>query len=128
MEGKYNIKGTPPPLAVYHDFRGPSSGGICYGKYLCLQKNYRDLPNTILSHSNILGMHNLLGTLIGYHTNFISLPKEPARGGGVVNIVMVIQKEFQLRLEEAWAKALEMHDEALGKLIQLQDSLLGFGE
>ncbi|KAF3910876.1 hypothetical protein ABW20_dc0106839 [Dactylellina cionopaga] len=127
-EKQYNVGGTPPPMAVYHAIRLKSAGGICYAKYLCMQKNYRNLPDSVLNHPNILRMHSLLGLLVGYHNDFISLPKELARGGDVLNIVMVVQHEFQLGLDEACAKALEIHDEALDEFIRLQNTLPDFGE
>ncbi|KAF3197004.1 hypothetical protein TWF106_010853 [Orbilia oligospora] len=127
-EKEYSAKSTPPSMAVYHDIRRRTSGGICYARYLCMQKNYCDLPDSVLHHPTILRMHNLLGTLIGYHSDFISLPKELARGGDVMNLVKVVQNESQLSLEEARARALEIHNESLDELIRLQNTLPDFGE
>ncbi|KAF3123029.1 hypothetical protein TWF703_001047 [Orbilia oligospora] len=128
-EKEHNAKSTPPSMAVYRDTRRQTSGGICYARYLCMQKNYCDLPDSVLHHPTILRMHNLLGTLVGYHSDFISLPKELARGGDVMNLVMVVQNESQLSLEEeARARALEIHNESLDELIRLQNTLPDFGE
>ncbi|KAK6333075.1 hypothetical protein TWF718_010899 [Orbilia javanica] len=127
-EKEYNAKGTPPSIAGYQEIRRQTSGGICYARYLCMEKNYRTLPDTVLKHPTILRMHSLVGSLIGYHNDFISLPKELARGGDVMNIVMVVQNELKLDLDEACARALEIHNEALDELIWLQNALPDFGE
>ncbi|KAF3256179.1 hypothetical protein TWF217_006428 [Orbilia oligospora] len=66
---------------------------------------------------------------ICYASDFISLPKELARGGDVMNLVAVVQNESQLSLEEeARARALEIHNESLDELIRLQNTLPDFGE
>ncbi|KAF3282722.1 hypothetical protein TWF970_001464 [Orbilia oligospora] len=65
---------------------------------------------------------------ICYASDFISLPKELARGGDVMNLVTVVQNESQLSLEEARARALEIHNESLDELIRLQNTLPDFGE
>ncbi|KAF3315473.1 hypothetical protein TWF173_003392 [Orbilia oligospora] len=127
-EKEHIAKSTPPSMEVYRDIRRQTSGGICYARYLCMQKNYCDLPDSVLRHPTILRMHNLLGTLIGYHSDFISLPKELARGGDVMNLVTVVQNESQLSLEEARTRALEIHNESLDELIRLQNTLPDFGE
>ncbi|KAJ3495097.1 hypothetical protein NLG97_g3642 [Lecanicillium saksenae] len=127
-EKRYNAADTPPPLNTYIMLRRQTSGGLCYAKYLCMQKNYRRLPDDVLRHPAILRMHELVSLLIGYHNDFISLPKELARGGDVINLVMVVQQEFGLStLSQAWVRALAIHDDALRELIRLQVNLPDFG-
>lgn len=127
-EKQFNAADTPPPLNAYMTLRLQTSGGNCYAKYLCMQKNYRLLPDHVLQNPAIRRMHGLASLLIGYHNDFISLPKELARGGDVVNLVMVVQREFGLStLQQAWARALDIHDDALGEFTFLQKSLPDFG-
>ncbi|KAM0431512.1 hypothetical protein ACHAPT_005490 [Fusarium lateritium] len=127
-EKKYNAAGTPPPLPVYKSIRQQTSGGTPFAKYLCMQKNFRYLPDGVLLHPTILRMHDLTGSLIGYHNDFISLPKELARKGDVVNLVMTVQREFGLSLKDACQEALRIHDEDLEEFIRLQNNLPDFGQ
>jgi hypothetical protein len=127
-EKKYNAAGTPPPLAVFKTIRRQSSGGMPFAKYLCMQKNFRYLPDEVLLHPAILRMHELVGSLIGYHNDFISLPKELARKGDVVNLVITVQHEFGLNLKDACREALRIHDEDLDEFIRLQNNLPDFGQ
>jgi hypothetical protein len=127
-EKKYNAAGTPPPLPVFTSIRRQSSGGMPFAKYLYMQKNFRYLPDEVLLHPIILRMHDLVGSLIGYHNDFISLPKELARKGDVVNLVITVQREFGLTLRDACREALRIHDEDLEEFIRLQNNLPDFGQ
>ncbi|PNY29946.1 Terpene synthase [Tolypocladium capitatum] len=127
-EKQYNAAGRPPPFPVFELIRRQSSGGVCYAKYLCMQKDYRLLPDWVLAHPTMLRMHDLVGSIIGYHNDFISLPKELSRKGDVVNLVITVQHEFGLSLTDAWHKALEIHDARLAELVRLQGQLPDFGE
>ncbi|KAJ6437454.1 glycoside hydrolase family 76 [Purpureocillium lavendulum] len=127
-EKKYNASNRPPPFAVYQSIRRQTSGGLCYAKYLCMQEDYRNLPDRVLSHPDILRMHDLVARIIGYHNDFISLPKELSRKGDVVNIVISIQHELGLGLKDAYWKALEVHDADLAEFLQLQRQMPDFGE
>ncbi|KAJ6780317.1 hypothetical protein PWT90_09913 [Aphanocladium album] len=127
-EKQHNAVDTAPSLNAYIKLRRQTSGGLCYAKYLCMQKNYRLLPDNVLQHSTILRMHELASLLIGYHNDFISLPKELARGGDVVNLVMVVQREFELgTLPQAWGRALAIHNDTLREFTRLQENLPDFG-
>lgn len=127
-EKRYISADKPPPLPVYNVIRQQSSGSIPFAKYLCMQKNYRQLPLTVLRHPIILRLHDLLGTLVGYHNDFVSLPKELARKGDVINLVMTIQSEMGLDLISAYKKSMEIHDDALAEFVVLQKNLPDFGE
>ena len=127
-EKRHNVAGKPPPLPVYQDIRRQTSGGVCYAKYLCLQKSYHSLPELVLRHPTILRMHDICGSLVGYHNDFVSLPKELARGGDVMNLVISVEFEFGLGIEDAHRKALELHDAHLNEFLYLQAKLPDFGE
>ncbi len=98
-------------LANYIKIRWQSAGGYPYIVYLCVQKNYRSLPDEVLCHPTILRMHDLVALLIGYHNDFISLPKELTREIDVINLVLSVQRDYGLDdLRDAYMKALEIHD------------------
>ncbi|KAJ6438995.1 glycoside hydrolase family 76 [Purpureocillium lavendulum] len=92
------------------------------------EKDYRLLPNEVLFHSTILCMHDLGATIIGYHKDFISLPKELSRSGDVIILVMAVQHEFGLSLKDAYLNALEIHDSDVSEFVRLQHQLIDFGE
>lgn len=127
-EKRYNAANRPAPFAAFESIRRQTSGGLPFARYLCMQKEYRRLPARVLGHATILRMHDLASTLIGYHNDFISLPKELACQGDVVNLVLTVQHELGLSLKEAYWKALEIHDAHLAEFVELQNNLLDFGE
>ncbi|KAM4057204.1 hypothetical protein HRG_004042 [Hirsutella rhossiliensis] len=78
-EKRHNAASRPAPFSAFQSIRRQTSGGLSYAKYLCMQKEYRCLPDRVLSHAVIIRMHELVATLIGYHNDFIWLLKELAR-------------------------------------------------
>ena len=126
-EKQYVAADTPPPLAVYLVLREHTSGGLPYARYLCMQKDFRTLPDQVLHHAHILRMHSLMAWLIGMHNDLVSLPKELARKGDVINIVRVLQQEHDLTIEAAAEAALELHDTYLADFITLAGNLPDFG-
>ena len=126
-EKKFNAAGVPPPLETYKAIRRQTSGGVCYAKYLCMGKRYHHLPDSVLSRPDILRLQDICGDLIGYHNDFISLPKELARDGDVINLVITLMQERSLGLRAAYQKALEVHDETLAEFIRIQSNLPDFG-
>lgn len=127
-EKRYNAPSIPPPFSVYKPLRRITTGGMPFAKYLCMQKNYRSLPEEILCHPAIIYLQDLASTLVGYHNDIVSLPKELGRKGDVLNIIMTLQHEFGLNLKDAYAKSMEIHDTDLAEFISLQNSLPDFGE
>jgi hypothetical protein len=127
-EKRYNATNEPPPLDAYVSIRRQTSGGLPYAKYLAFDSKYRELPADVLQHPTILRMHDLVSTLIGYHNDFISLPKELHRKGDVINLVLVVKAELVLPLREAYLKALEIHDVDLAEFVRLQNTLPCFGK
>lgn len=127
-EKVYNAANEPPPLDAYVAIRRQTSGGLPYAKFLAFHGRYCELPSEVLRHHTVLRMHDLVSSLISYHNDFISLPKELERKGGVINIVLVVKAAMGLPLREAYLKALEIHDLDLAELIRLQDNLPCFGE
>lgn len=127
-EKAYYTANVSPPLAVYTIIREATSGGIPFCKYVCLQKEYRRLPDEILDHPQIVRMHVIAAMMIGIHNDFISLPKELHRNGDTMNIVKVMQQAHKVPLEEAYMMALEHHDNYLKEFLILQQHLPQFGE
>lgn len=126
-EKRYNAADKPPPFDEYQSIRRQSSGGLPYAKSLAFHGKYCDIPAKVLKHPTILRMHDIVSDLIGYHNDFISLPKELYRKGDVINLVLVVQAASKLPLKEAYLKALEIHDLELAEFVELQNALPCFG-
>ncbi len=125
-EKVYYTANVSPPLVVYTVIREATSGGVPFGKYVCLQKDHRQLPAAILDHPHIQRMIVTCAMMIGIHNDFISLPKELSRNGDTMNIVKVIQQEQRVSLREAYIMALEHHDNYLKEFLTLQQHLPKF--
>jgi hypothetical protein len=125
-EKQYMALNRPPPLAVFEVIRECSSGGLPFAKYLCMQKNYRSLPDDVLEHPVILRLHTLASRMIGWHNDIISLPKELSRKGDVINLAITLQLEHGVPTEEAYLEALDFHNRDLDEFITLQNNLPTF--
>src|SRR6266511_5723932 len=89
-EKRYIALNRPAPLPVFLVIRECTSGGVPFAKYLCMQKDFRTLPDTVLEHPAILRMHALASRIIGWHNDIVSLPKELSRRGDVINLVITL--------------------------------------
>ena len=126
-ERVYYRANVPPPLPVYLVIRLHTSGALPFCKYAAMQKNYRELPDSILEHPHILRLHDLCSLMIGMHNDFISLPKEIHRDGDTMNLVKVIQHERNIPIHEAYMEALRLHDSYLEEFMLLDQHLPPFG-
>lgn len=124
----YYRTNTIPPLSVYLLNREYTSGVLPYCDYVAMQKEYRQIPDEIFDHLYIKRFRTLCCLIIAIHNDLISLPKELHREGDTLNLVKVLQQEYNISLEEAYMKALEIHDNYLKEFLLLQDHLPPFGE
>lgn len=126
-EKRWVAANQAPPFPVYLYIREPTSGVIPFAYYVALQKDFRELPNDVLEHSVMRRLRLLCARMVGIHNDLISLPKELARDGDVINIVMSLQRDHGLPLEHAYAKSLAVHDSYLDQFQLLHDHLPDFG-
>ncbi len=126
-EKKWKAIDTPPPLPVYTALRVHTAGVIPYCEYTALQHDYRDLPESVLTHPHIRRLHELVSALVGLQNDFYSFPRELTRRGDVINIVAVLAREQAICYEDAWYAAMELHDFTLREFIVLQQNLPDFG-
>ncbi|MRG45205.1 terpene synthase [Chitinophaga sp. SYP-B3965] len=128
QEKHFNAADIPPPLPIYTIIREDTSGGLPFCRYVCMQKDFRLLPDTVLDHPVLVRMYALVSRMIGCHNDFISLPKEIMRQGDVINIVKVMRHEYDLSWEDAYRKALDLHDDYKKEFILLCENLPDFGK
>ncbi|MGW6413041.1 terpene synthase family protein [Streptomyces vinaceus] len=128
-EKRYIAQDHPAPLPVFEVIRGEcTSGGLPFAKYVCMQKDYRTLPDDVLEHPIVLRLHLLASRMIGWHNDIISLPKELSRKGDVINLVLTLQREHDVPIEDAYRLALDFHDRDLEEFLTLQGNLPVFGK
>jgi len=128
QEKRYIASDTPPPLPMYNIIRLDTSGGLPFCRYVCMQRDFRVLPDTVLDHPVLVRMYALAALMIGYHNDIISLPKEINRRGDVINIIKVVRHEYRVSWEEAYRIALDFHDEYKKEFMLLYDNLPNFGQ
>ncbi|WP_280276574.1 terpene synthase family protein [Nocardia wallacei] len=126
-EKKWKETDTPPPLPVYTTLRIRTAGVIPYCEYTALQHDYRNLPESVLTHPHIRRLHELVSELVGLHNDFYSFPRELTRHGDVINIVAVLAREHSICYEDAWYAAMELHNSVLREFVVLQQNLPDFG-
>jgi hypothetical protein len=128
QEKPYIAANVPPPLPIYTIIREDTSGGLPFCRYVCMQKNFRELPDMVLDHPILVRMYALVARMIGCHNDFISLPKEINRKGDVINIVNVMKQEHHLSWEDAYMMALDFHDQYKQEFMLLYEHLPDFGK
>lgn len=128
QEKRYNATNIPPPLPLYTIIREDTSGGLPFCRYVCLQKNFRQLPDRVLDHPVLVRLYVLASRMIGCHNDFMSLPKEIHREGDVINIIKVMRHEHNVSWEEAYLMALNFHDNYKKEFLLLSENLPDFGE
>lgn len=127
-EKRYLQASESPPMSVYPSLREETSGGKVYAKYLAVQSDYRGLPDAVLRHAAIPRSHTLAGRLIGWHNDFVSLGKEMSRRGDVANLVLVMRREHNVSIREAYSLAMAYHDVDLREFVELERNPPDFGE
>jgi len=65
--------------------------------------------------------------MCAWHNDLHSLPKELARESEVFNLVFVLQKEYNISLEEAVKRLVKEHDECITEYVELENSPPDFG-
>ena len=126
-EKRWVAANQPPPLPVYFSVREPTSGVIPFAYYVAMQKDFRELPDDVLDHWVMRRLRQLSARMVGMHNDLISLPKELARDGDVINIVMCIQRDQHLSIEDAYHRSLALHDSYLEQFQVLHQNLPDFG-
>nr|WP_281259388.1 terpene synthase family protein [Sphingobacterium athyrii] len=106
--------------------RENSSGVPLYCDDVAMQKEYRQIPDEIFDDPHIKRLQTICCLMISIHNDIISLPKEIHREGDTVNLIKVLQQEYKLPIQEAYMKALEIHDNYLKEFFILQDHLPQF--
>lgn len=112
-------------VATYTKIRKVTIG---FYPYICIIiiDNGIALPPEVIEHPIVKRLDLMATLLIGWSNDILSFEKDK-RDGNTHNIVMVIQHEYQLPLQEAFDRAVELHDADMQIFIELSAQLPSFG-
>ncbi|CAL1517480.1 terpene synthase family protein [Chitinophaga sp. MM2321] len=79
------------------------------------------LPDDIFYHPHIQRINALVCRILAWCNDYFSVRKE--RGKDVMNLILVIENEEKLSLEDAYRKAIAIHDQDVAEFIRLRDNL-----
>jgi hypothetical protein len=82
------------------------------------------LSQKVMNSSYMKEVYKLTSRVFSWTNDFFSLLKDI--GKEPLNLVLVIQNEYQLTLEEANERAMKIHDQDLNRLITLMQSVPDF--
>lgn len=84
------------------------------------------MPYALLSHPHVRELRRIAALVIAWCHDYYSVQKEIA-AGQVMNLVLVIRQAYQCSLEQAYAEAARIHDEAVKTFLQLKENSPDFG-
>lgn len=79
------------------------------------------LPDDIFYHPHIQRISALVCRILAWCNDYFSVKKE--RGKDVMNLILVIEAEEKITLEQAYMKAIAIHDQDVAEFIRLRDNL-----
>lgn len=122
----YKVAKQIPPLEAFLSIRELSIG--VYPFVYLMQTNHRFIfPEQISRHPVLCRLVQLTSRLSAWLNDFMSFPKEVGRESEVMNLVLVVQREYGLTLEAAYTEALRLHDAEVAEFMSLAASLPDFG-
>lgn len=86
------------------------------------------LPEVIARHPVLRRLLALAARIVAWQNDIHSLRKEYGKETETLNLVLVLQHEFQLSLEEAVKEAMRIHDADVAEFVSLHTNLPDFGE
>lgn len=121
----YNDKVSYPSLEEYKIIREKVSGGRTLCDFLEVISGFI-MPDEIFSHPAIFRIRQLVTLMLSWFNDIHSVPWELERGEAT-NLVLVIKNENSCTMEEAYDKAIEIHDDDLAEFIRIKENLPDFG-
>jgi hypothetical protein len=125
-EGALKLRKRTPPLAYYLVLREYSVLMYPFFLWAAMETNFV-LPEYIDEHPVMQRLLALGSRIIGWQNDFHSLLKEMGLTSEVVNLILVLQNEYNISLEEACAEAKRIHDADVAEFVALHEALPDFG-
>jgi len=126
LESPYKIAGCSPSLEDFIHIRELSVAIYPMLDLLEVQEGTA-LPDTIVMDPVVRRLARLATRMTAWLNDLYTLPKELLRDNDPFNLVLVLQRERQLSLEEAYGAALDIHNADLEEFLSLEASLPDFG-
>jgi hypothetical protein len=125
-EAPYKATQRCPPLAEFFLIREYS---LAEYPYMLMQEVIHDfpLPDFLAKHPVIKQFQRLTCRIMAWQNDFYSLPKEIGRDSEMMNIVLVLQNEYNMSLEEAYAEAIRISDTDIREFHALFAAMSDFG-
>lgn len=124
-ETSFKLTGTYPSLGRFNITRAYSVGQIAYVDLVEPATDYA-LPDHIYYHPVMQRIVHVQAIIIGIQNDFASLRKELASEVDTFNLILLLRDEHKLSLEEAIAKALQIHDDFVEEFESLAQGLPDF--
>ncbi|RAJ82316.1 terpene synthase family protein [Chitinophaga dinghuensis] len=124
-EAPYKTNKVHPSLATFMTIREITIGVHAFLDLIEIQTG-TILPNEIMDHAYMKQLYALTSRIFAWCNDFFSLEKDMGRE--VMNLVFVVQKEYNLSFEDACTEAMRIHDKDVADLVALQKNQPDFGE
>lgn len=125
-ETHFKLTKTYPTLSRYLVIRSRSIGQIAFA-HLIDPAVGSALPEHIYKHPVIQQVLFLQSIIIAIQNDFLSLRKEMATENENFNIILLLHHNHHLSLEEAFTKAMGIHDDFVVELEEISQCLPDFG-
>ncbi|SFZ95964.1 hypothetical protein SAMN05216324_11473 [Chryseobacterium limigenitum] len=126
-EATYKATQTVPSLALFKVLREYSIVIFPYF-YLVDAEFHTFLTEEVERHPVIQRVRSVWSRIIAWQNDIQGLKKELSKDTEVMNIVIVLQRNYNLSLEDALSRAMKIHDDDLAELVALQEDLPDFGK
>jgi hypothetical protein len=125
-EAPYKAACQCPPLPVFYHIREYAVAAHPF--MLCQDVMHQyELPTYAQNHPVIKYLTQLTVRIMSWENDFYTLPKEIDRETETINLVKVLQHEYQLSLEDAWQEAIRISDADVKAFHDLYRVLPDFG-
>lgn len=124
-ENNFKFTKTYPTLPRFLLIRSRSIGQIAYGNMIDPAVGFA-LPEHIYEHPTIQRILFLHAVIIAIQNDFASIRKEMASDSDNFNIILLFRHTGQLSFEEAFAKAMRLHDDFVVELEEISQCLPNF--
>ena len=114
-----------PSIEYFFDLRTRTIGVQGYLDLIVMQLPC-ELPDEVMDSAYFSELYHLAARIFSWCNDFFSLPKDFNREP--LNIVYVLQNEYNLDLVDAYMRAVKIHDDDVAKIIELMESVPEFGQ
>jgi 5-epi-alpha-selinene synthase len=120
-----NSQGITPDIATFMKIRTFASAIYCFLDLILIMDRIA-LPPEVIQHPIVKRLELTTNNIVAWSNDIFSCEKE-TRAGNNLNLVTVLQQEYQISLQEAFDRAAELHNAEVQLFIDLSAQLPSFG-